>query len=353
MVIVGKTDEFEHRYMEKFRSFAAQFGHFVAYDRDVATRDIGLHLTEPLKSGGAKLTTCLCWFQMKGIMADTLPKKKAEEAATFKYRMKVEHLKFWFLQPMPTYLALYIESLDRFLILNLQKYVEETWGRDILSLDKKTAEVEVSGGSVLDGDALKLILRDSTVEEWVKAMSAEESKIKLCERDYKVIWRIGTAAERKVKHRFEIYDWQSKTRGEVHIQERDEGDTSEWTTVRNHWQYMLSAKGVEGMYPYLDFTADEEGESPADYDDDNWGSFDDFWCDDGDDRPTFALKSGQIAAGEDCAGEYHLYYIIPDLNDLGHALFGLIKTLIDIKFIEITDEPGEFMSVAPWHFRQV
>jgi hypothetical protein len=48
MVIIGRTDEFEHRYTEKFRNFAAQFGHFVAYERDVATRDIGLHLTEPM-----------------------------------------------------------------------------------------------------------------------------------------------------------------------------------------------------------------------------------------------------------------------------------------------------------------
>jgi hypothetical protein len=74
MVVVGKTDQFEHLYMQKFRGFAARFGHFVAYERDIATRDIGLHLTEPLKSGGAKLTTCLCWFQMKGIMKKTMPK---------------------------------------------------------------------------------------------------------------------------------------------------------------------------------------------------------------------------------------------------------------------------------------
>jgi hypothetical protein len=80
MVLVGRADEFEHRYMEKFRNFAAQFGHFVAYERDVATRDIGLHLTEALQSGGAKLTTCLCWFQMKGIMADTLPEEEAKVA---------------------------------------------------------------------------------------------------------------------------------------------------------------------------------------------------------------------------------------------------------------------------------
>src|ERR1700733_14456762 len=184
--------------MEKFRGFASQFGHFVAYERDIATRDIGLHLTEPLQSGGAKLTACLCWFQMKGIMADTLPKEKAMAATTFKYRLKVEHLKFWFLQPMPTYLALYIESLDRFLILNLQKYVDMTWGRDILSLTQKTANAEVSAGSMLDKEALGIILRESTVEEWMKAMSADESQIRLCQRDYNIIWRIGTAAARKV-----------------------------------------------------------------------------------------------------------------------------------------------------------
>jgi hypothetical protein len=353
MVIVGKTDEFEHRYMEKFRTFAAQFGHFVSYERDIATRDIGLHLAEPLQSGGAKLTACLCWFQMKGIMADTLPKEKAEAVPTFKYRLKVDHLKFWFLQPMPTYLALYIESLDRFLILNLQKYVEEKWGRDILLLNRKTAEVEVSAGSVLDSDALNIILRESTVEEWVKAIAADESRVRLCQRDYNIIWRIGTAAARKVEHRFEIYDWQSKTRGEVHIQERSECNTGDWTTVRNHWQFMLQATGVEEMYPYLDFTADEEGEeySCNDYDDDE--SLGNYWDDDREYRPTFKLKSGQIAAGEDCSGEFHLYYIIPELNDLGQNLFKLIKTLIDIKFIDIKNEGGEFVSIAPWHGRQV
>src|ERR1700734_573987 len=121
MAIIGKTDEFEHRYKEKFRAFAAQFGHFVTYERDIAKRDIGLHLKEPLPSGEAKLTSCLCWFQLKGIMAETFPEDKAKNAGAFKYRMKLEDLKFWFLQPMPTYLALYVESIDKFFILNLQK----------------------------------------------------------------------------------------------------------------------------------------------------------------------------------------------------------------------------------------
>ncbi len=133
MVVIGKTDQFEHMYKEKFRAFAAQFGQFVSYERDIATRDLGLHLTKPSKSGGATVTSCLCWFQMKGIMPKTLPKEKAEKAITFNYKLEVEHLKFWFLQPMPTYLALYVGSLDSFYILNLQKYVENTWGKGILT----------------------------------------------------------------------------------------------------------------------------------------------------------------------------------------------------------------------------
>lgn len=294
---------------------------------------------------------------MKGIMAETLSNKEAKEKSKFKYRLKVEHLKFWFLQPMPTYLALYIESLDRFLILNLQKYIQEKWGRGILSLDQETAEVEVSASSVLDREALNIILREGTVEEWIKALSADEDHIRLCERDYNIIWRIGTAEGRNVEHRFEIFDWQSKLRGEVHIQERTRDDKAEWTMVRNHWQLQLGGvHGAEEMYPYLDLTAAEEGE---DYSYDVVDELDEYGDrnyleDEREYRPTSKMKNGQIAAGEDCSGEYHLYYIIPELNDLGRNLFKLIETLVDIKFIEIKDdEGGEWMSVAPWHARQV
>jgi hypothetical protein len=355
MVVVGKTDQFEHLYTQKFRNFVAEFGHFVEYERDIATRDIGLHLTEPLPSGGAKLSTCLCWFQLKGIMASTLPKSEAIEAERFNYRLKVEHLKFWYLQPMPTYLGLYIESLNRFFILNLQKFVEETWGRDIFSLNQDTTEVEVLAGSVLDASALRIILRESTIEAWSRALSADENDIRLCQRDYKMIWKIGTAANRKVEQRFEIYDWQSKTRGEVHIQERPKG-AKEWTVIRNHWQLGLKATDVEEMYPYLDFTPQDEGtERAEEYDEDGYLMYSPFGGYEDDYEPTLRLKNGLLAAGKDCAGEFHLYYILPELNELGRSLFCLIETLLKIKFIEIadSDEKGEFISIAPWHSRQV
>jgi hypothetical protein len=355
VVVIGKTDQFEHLYKEKLRSFIAQFGQFVSYERDIAARDLGLHLTRSLKTGGASVSSCLCWFQLKGIMPETLPKEQAEKAATFPYELKVEHLRFWFLQPMPTYLALYIGSLDSFFILNLQKYVEDHWGRDILTLQQKTATVQVPKNSTLDAEAFDLILRESTVEEWSKALSAEESKVRLCQRDYNLIWSIGTAAERKVEQHVEIFDWQSKTRGEIHFEERPLSG-GDWEVIRNHWEFMLSIQHVEDSYPYLDFSAEEEAQESSSFYLDDEGDYrpSSVWGDDYDGEPYFKLKNGELAAGSDVAGEYHLYYLQFELNDVGHNLFQMIKLLLEIKFIEISDdESGEFISVAPWHSRHV
>jgi hypothetical protein len=66
------------------------------------------------------------------------------------------------------------------------------------------------------------------------------------------------------------------------------------------------------------------------------------------------LRNGQLAAGRDCAGEYHLYYFLLELNEFGRDLFKLIDLLLKIKFIEIAEDgPSEFISVAPWHSRHV
>src|SRR5262249_9558708 len=152
------------------------------------------------------------------------------------------------------------------------------------------------------------------------------------QRDYNIIWSIGTASRRKVEHRFEVFDWQSKTRGEVHIEERPRGSDGEWIILRNHWQLGLQATDVEDMYPYLDFVPAEEGEEPdEEVDADAFLSHIVFGSVRDDDRPIFRMKNGQYAAGEDIYGEYYLYYLIPELNKLGKSLFSLIKTLIKIK----------------------
>src|ERR1039458_7907559 len=143
MLRVGATDVFERRYTQKFRNFAGQFGEFVAYERDRGARDIGLHLTQKLQSGGERMSSALCWFQLKGITKKKLSEDQFRQGGTVSISLKVRHLQFWYLQPMPTYLALFVESVDTFLVLNLREYVEKTWGRGILTLGKNETTVEV------------------------------------------------------------------------------------------------------------------------------------------------------------------------------------------------------------------
>ena len=265
MIIVGKTDAFEREYMEKFRVFASQFGEFVNYEHDRGARDIGIHLTHKLTSGKERLSSALCWFQMKGVMATTLSSADFDKSEKAKITLKVDHLRYWYLQPMPTYLALYIECIDTFFVLNLQKYVIDEWGKDILTLDQATATVYISKESVLDEQAFRLILAESDTEEWKKALGAEEDAVSVCLRDYDLIWHIGTAQDRNVGHKLVFMDWQSKTRGQFYIYERPQDSNDEWHTLRKHLQYMMNVFDLERVYPYLEFYALEDD------DDDDWG----------------------------------------------------------------------------------
>ena len=213
MHVVGRTDAFERMYMEKFRSLAAEYGEIVRYERDRGARDIGVHLTHRMRSGEERLSTALCWFQMKGIMASTLSNDDYETLKDVSVRLQVKHLQYWYLQPVPTYLALYIECADHFLILNIQDHITRTWGRDVLVLEKSTVSVPVTRESILDDQAFRLILRKSDIEEYKRALGSESANVQFCNRDYDLIWQFGTALERNVEHRLVYWDWQSKTRG--------------------------------------------------------------------------------------------------------------------------------------------
>jgi len=92
-------------------------------------------------------------------------------------------------------------------------------GRKIFALAQHEVSIEVPGGSTLDEQAFRIIMAASDVEEWGRALGDDDESTRLCRRDYDLIWRTGTASERKVVHRVVIFDWQSKTRGEVHFEE--------------------------------------------------------------------------------------------------------------------------------------
>ena len=340
MIVVGKTDAFERKYMEKFRAFAADFGEFVNYEHDRGARDIGLHLTHALSSGKERVSTALVWFQMKGVMASTLPANEFEKSKKLTISLNVNHLRYWYLQPMPTYLALYVESVDKFFILNLTRYVRDKWGRDILTLDQTTASVEVPVESELDEQAFRLILQANDVEEWKKALGSESENVDVCYRDYDLIWHLGTADERHVTHELEFWDWQSKTRGQLYIYEIGESGKE---VLREHWQYMMNIHDLESSYPYIEFFAMEDDEG------------DDWWDDDdeGNEVPDITLSNGDVISGVNASYEYFAYECGMKLNDVGKELFEWVQFLSNAGLIEITPGKSELISIAPWHGRAV
>lgn len=341
MIIVGEKDVFERMYMEKFRAFASSFGEFVSYEHDRGARDIGLHLTQRFNSGKERLSSALCWFQMKGVMESTLSKVDFNQMTLLKISLKVEHLRYWLVQPMPTYLVVYIESADVFLILNIQKYVSEKWGREIFKLGQKTISVEIPKESILDKQAFRLILQESDVDEWTKVLGAKEEEIKVCRRDYDLIWHLATAEKRCVEHQIRFMDWQSKARSQFYIQERPKGTAEKWHTLREHWQYMMDVFDLEELYPYVEFYAHEP-------DDDLWYDEDEYK-----EAPDWVLDNGDVVFGADACGEYFEYIANMRLNDMGKQMYELVCILEEIGLIEISQGCSEYVSVAPWHGRKI
>jgi hypothetical protein len=219
--------------------------------------------------------------------------------------------------------------------------VSERWGKDILKSKQKTATVEISKESILDEQAFHLILKKSDVTDWGKVIEANEDEVKMCLRDYDLIWHIGTSQDRKVRHRVLFMDWQSKTRGQLYIQEQSK-ESEDWHTLREHWEYFMSIGDLEKSYPYIEFFSLE----PED---------EDLWDDEDDCRevPDWELSNGNIVRGANVCGEYFEYIAGVRLNDIGNEMFEWVKNLLDIGLIEITPGKGDVISVAPWHRRDV
>ena len=342
MITIGKTDVFEREYMGKFRAFASNFGEIVNYERDRGARDIGLHLTHKSKSGKERLSSAFLWFQMKGIMETTLSTKEFESISELSISLEVSHLRYWYIQPLPTYLVVYVECSDLFLILNIQNYIEKKWNKDIFKLDQKTATISIPKDSHLDEQAFNLILTKADIDEWKKVLGGDEEDTRICRRDYDLIWHLGSAEERNVIHNILFWDWQSKNRSQFYIKEKGLEDR-DWHTLREHWQYSMSVSGLEDAYPYIEFYALHD-------DDHVW---DEEEYDEDDEVPPLNLSNGDIVCGVNCCWEYFEYVMGVRLNELGLDMYSWVNKLANIGLIEITPGKKEIISVAPWHGRAV
>lgn len=316
------------------------------------------------------MSSALCWFQLKGIQSKSSESPEPDSKSA-RVRLDVEHLRFWYLQPYPTYLALYVEAFDvpstpprsgwqenrsPFLVLNLQAYVRERWGQAILTLKQKRVTVEVDADSRLDEQAFQLILRQSQADDWKRLLSTDDDAARLGVRDTNVIWHLGTAKERAAKHRIRYWRWQSKLRAQLWIEEFVEG---EWKELREHWEKGLQLETLPQRYPYLEFAPwPEDGEVDWDVVAAAPGPPDDEDEDDEDwlleyDESALRVPGIGVLRGADAAGEYFEYEIAIRLNDLGQKLFEQVLTLLELGIVEIIRDQQEWISIAPWESRAV
>lgn len=329
---IGRADVLERKYMEKFRTLAANFGEFVAYERDRAARDIGLAFTRPKKSGGEVVTNVLRWFQLKGIASTTLTEAKLATSGSIKIRLELAHLKFWYLAPEPTFLVVYAEAVDRFFVTNIQRAVERKWGRSVLIETKKSATVEVPLSSPLDDTAMRQILSAGESDHWQRVFGFSASEARLAVRDAGLVLAVEQAIDSGGSALVTITEWISKMRTEVAF--RVDLPNGERRILRDQWGFRSD---IEAMFPHFSF-------SPA--------QTECWFFEDGEHGDVIELSSGERVFGVECMGEHVQYHLTIELAELGIRIASAAKELEKAGVISFL-EKQEFVSIAPWDQRDV
>lgn len=336
---IGKTDAFEDAYMAKFRAIASYHGVFVEYARDAAARDIGLHFTQITRDGSKAVTPALAWFQMKGVMSSTLSAEAAKANDCITLSLSANHLKFWYLQPTPTYLVAYVEALDRFQVINIKRWVEETLGSDILTNTQKSYSVKIPLSEQLDTHAFQLIMRDNMVDTLKRLLNEDDAEAKRFFRDAEVVKWMNTCEASGTTTRLIFTSWISKMRSEARFEFLQEG---EWQTFRNHWQYALD--GIEEAFPYIEFVGLNEDEFEQWRDENEEDTYD---------AEQIPLQNGTVSVGPNCGNEFYLHELAIKLNVIGQRWAETLAALEAADAITVETKSGGFISVAPWHARQL
>jgi hypothetical protein len=131
---VGVQDLFEQTYLNRLKSMLAPQGQLLTYESDRAALDLGFHLYESTDGSDPVLGQVRVWLQVKGIRSSTLSRTKLTDAEDVPVRdLSVEHIQYWASHPEPVYLAVYLESIDRFLVQDVRDLVESNGGFPWLS----------------------------------------------------------------------------------------------------------------------------------------------------------------------------------------------------------------------------
>jgi len=270
------------------------------------------------------------------------------------------------MNPQPTYLALYVESVDRFLVIDIQDWVRNKFGQAILTLKQKTVQVRVGKHNVLDDDLFRIIIQKNLTRV-LKATLADESDadIRRFLRDSGVVKWIAECRKKRIPTRLTVYKYMSKTRTEAYFESQDAD--GEWQRFREHWQYMMG--DIDVAFPYLTFSPERRARI-SNWIDDEDSDGNPIWAGDitivenedddalvYDDEPLdgeclLSIGENDYSYGEMFGGELIVHRIGIGLNDIGDRWAARIDVLEAAEVLSVVREPHS-ISVAPWHARDI
>jgi hypothetical protein len=269
--------------------------------------------------------------------------------------------------PEPTYLVIYIESADQFLVFNVKDWVAEQLGEAILTSTKQTHTVRVDKKNIFDDHAFRLMLRKNLVSV---------VRDRLCSSDDRDAQRFLAASEivkwmnacrvAGLQTRVSVRSWITKTRTEVAFLSRKDGE-DDWRAVRQHWEFMMPT--LTETFPFLSFSGGRQGrfitrEIAEEYDGEicvevlqgiEWLDNDvaeEMDDEEIDDEGWLDLGEGIANYGDVAGGEYVEHDLDIALNALGETWLAKLKIMEAAEILVVGDADG-WVSVAPWHARDL
>ena len=159
---VGEDDQLESVYLQRLIAILTEYGIPLAYAKDRAGIDTGLHLFATDDGTGTRHASQVrVWFQAKGKRADKLSGAEYETLPSVPVRERVGYVRYWYAHPEPVYLVVYIEAADTFIAEDVRDIVDRQWpdGRFYQDTDgQDSVTLQVQRSAMLSTERLKQML---------------------------------------------------------------------------------------------------------------------------------------------------------------------------------------------------
>lgn len=325
------------RCLQRLEAFLRPYARYRLYPRRHGAGDLGLHLPEGIEAPAIRTAPALCWIQLRHLSVAQLASTQLAATDKVQVQLPVAGLREWYLQPVPAHLLLWVESVDEFLVLDLQRYVRQRWGARILTLRSPSAAVAVPASDFLDEAAFHAMAGRCGLDAWRSALSTRAGD-NLYHRlnDLEIVYAVGAARSQGADFRMVFVDWQQKPQGQVVLQQRAPGSLR-WVTLRESWKHAISIDDLEDRYPYLEPRPPERNDVTEEWSfaGDRYGVVE------------HTFSGGQRVIGEGAADQYIEYRIPVRLNAQGRALHEWLEILGRTGVLEITTRERRMPKIRP------